>query len=510
MEIILEYLNIIKTYIDWRTLFDVPIIAVLFLILYRTLRASGAWSIGAGIIILILLYSFANLFRLSGIVWIFDKISNIALIALIIIFQPEIRKIFERTASTFRIKKILKESGHLSTLITEAVFKLASSKWGAIIIIPGKESLEPKISGGIPLDAAPSIPLIMSIFDHHSPGHDGAMIIENGKIAKFGCRLPLSTSDKLKNEFGTRHHAALGLSEISDALIITVSEERRVITVFNEGKFNFIKTRNDLKDWIDGHWKEGSSFSPVNVFFKNKGSLILESGLSLVLAAVLWLSIIISVSQVKEITATIPVEYKVADRMVIIGDNPESARVKLSGPISIMNMVNPRDLKATIDLTRSPPGEVEVSIARNTIDLPRDVNLLDVEPANYTVKVHSFNQEKLTIKPQLVGSLPEGYKIDSLEITPETLPVLFTTDKDLVEEAFLTTSPIFLQTISQSTKLVCKVIAPQGILPVNSKQWPDVIVTINLWKAEKDDLLQPEPENIPPRKRYVKKKKKKR
>ncbi len=485
MGFILNYFGIIKGFIDWRTFFDIPIITILFLILYRTLKTSGSWHIGVGIIFLLLLYSLANLFRLTGIVWIFDNLSNIALIALIIIFQPEIRKLFERTASTFRIKKILKESKYLSLLIAESVFKLAANRWGAIIILPGKESLESKISGGVPVNARPSVPLIVSVFDHHSPGQDGAMIIENGEVAKFGCRLPLSTSEKLSNEFGTRHHASMGLSEVSDALIITVSEERRAVSVFHDGIYTPIRKKDELQQKIEEHWQEGSKLLPLKALVKDKGSLVFETGISLILAFVLWFSIMISMHQLKELAVTVPVEYKLPEKMVILGDNnPASIKVKISGPISVINMINTEDLKAVVDLNGSKPGDVDISIDRDNLNIPHDVNLLFVEPGSWKITVNSFNQQDMSVKPQLIGNLPDGFEIDTIEVAPETIPVLFTAELTPFDEAALTTTPIYLQTVTQSTKLICKVIAPEGIIPaVKNRQWPDVIVTLNLKKA---------------------------
>jgi uncharacterized protein (TIGR00159 family) len=488
MGFILDYFGILKGFIDWRAFFDIPIITIVFLILYRTLKASGSWHIGVGIIILLLLYSLSNLFRLTGVVWIFDNLSNIALIALIIIFQPEIRKVFERTASTFRIKKMLKESKYLSLLIAESVFKLAQNRWGAIIILPGKESLESKISGGVPVNAKPSVPLIVSVFDHHSPGHDGAMIIENGEITKFGCRLPLSTSDKLSNEFGTRHHASMGLSEVSDSLIITVSEERRIISVFYEGKYTPIRKKNELQQKIEDHWQEGSKFIPLKALVKSKGSLVFETGISLILAFILWFSIMISMHQLKELAVTIPVEYKVPEKMVMLGDsNPVSVKVKISGPISVINMINTKELKAVVDLNGSKAGDVDISIDRDNLNIPHDVSLLYVEPGSWKVTVNSFNLQDVTIKPQLIGNLPDGFEIDNIDVNPETIPVLLTSELNPFDELVVTTTPIYLQTITQSTKLICKVIAPQGIIPGNNKQWPDVIVTLNLKKTGKEE-----------------------
>ena len=485
MNTILHYLNIFTSYLNWRIFFDVPIIAFLILILYRTLKSSGSWRIGLGILIILILYPLAHVLKFSGISWIFDNLSQIALIGLIIIFQPEIRKIFERAASTLRIKKTIKDSGNISWIITDSVFRLAEVRWGAIIILPGKEPLDSKVSGGIELNARLSIPLILSIFDRHSPGHDGAIIIENGAIVKFGVRLPLSISGKFSNEFGTRHFASLGLSEICDSIVITVSEERGTVSIFHNGNCDIIKNRNILQYRIEDHWKINSNISPLNGAFRKKGSFIREAGISLILAFVLWLSIISSTTQQKQMTLTIPIEYKINEKMIIVGDSPSIARITVSGPVSQMNSLKPEDLMATVDLNHVLPGEVNVSITKSAINLPQGINLVDINPANYHIIMHSFIQQKFVIKPQLVGHLPEGYDIETVETNPNELTAWITSDQTTSDEIFLSTTPIFLQTITQNTKLICNIIAPPGIIPIDNKQWPEVYVNINLKQSEK-------------------------
>jgi len=196
--------------------------------LYRTLLRLGTWKILAGILIALVVFATASLLDLRGIEWIYSNLSQVALIALIVIFQPELRKIFERAAS-LRRSEIGKGASDLTFMVSDAMFALAQQRRGAILVLPGKEPLGEWLSGGLALNADPSLPLIMSIFDPNSPGHDGAIIIENGKLTRFGVRLPVSKTDNLPVEFGTRHHAAMGLSEVSDALVV-VSEERGSIS----------------------------------------------------------------------------------------------------------------------------------------------------------------------------------------------------------------------------------------------------------------------------------------
>ena len=480
MEFFSFNINTILHVIDWRTFVDVPIIALVILVFYRTLRSSGSWRIGLGIVIALFIYLLARIFGLTGISWIFDTLSSIALIALIIIFQPEIRKIFEKTASTLRVKKLLKEGGQLSFVISSAAFDMASRKWGAIIILPGKESITDKVSGGIPMNAHPSVPLLVSLFDPHSPGHDGALIIDNGIIEVFALRLPLSTDDRYNQVFGTRHHASMGLSEISDALIITVSEERGEVSFFKEGIYRVVKEKDQLERIIEEHWRKVSSFSPMKPNGGGiKGKVLGEVFASLGIAFVLWLSITFSMNQVKEMTATVPIEYQLPEQTVITGDKPINTRVKIAGPVAKINLVNPESLIAIVDLADQEAGQREITITRKNLNLPAGITLVNASPASFDISLQSYVEQEVTVKPQMIGKLPPGLEIKSVEVTPSKIPIMYTTTREIKEDMFVTTTPVFLSTIQEDTRIVCNIIAPPGMSPV-MRQWPDVVVYITL------------------------------
>ncbi len=482
MELFSFNINTILQVIDWRTFVDVPLIAMVILLFYRTLRSSGSWRIGLGIVMTLFIYLLARMFGLTGISWIFDTLSSIALIALIIIFQPEIRKIFEKTASTLRIRKLLKEGSQLSFVIANAAFDLARRKWGAIMILPGKESIRDKVSGGIPMNASPSVPLLVSLFDPHSPGHDGALIIDNGIIEVFALRLPLSTDDRYNHVFGTRHHASMGLSEMSDALIVTVSEERGVVSIFREGDYRVIDEKFDLERIIEEHWRKVSSFSPVKGNGgKLKGKVIGEVFASIVIAFVLWLSITFSMNQVKEMSFAVPIEYKLPQQTVIMGDKPANTRIKIAGTVAKINLVNPESLIAIVDLTDNEPGQTEIVISRENLNLPSGITVVNASPSRYEVSLQSYIEHEVKVKPQMIGALPNGLEIKSVEITPSKIPITYTTSREVAEDVFVTTTPIYLTNIKEDSELVCNVIAPPGMSPVG-RQWPDVVVFIKLKK----------------------------
>ena len=203
-------LEMTRELLAWRNLIDVLLIAVGIFVLYRTMRRRGTWKIMAGIMVAMAIFLVANFLELNGIKWIYSNLSNVILIAFIVIFQPELRKIFEQ-AVPLHHRENSDPGKDLIEMIAEGLWQMAEQRRGAIMVFPGREPLQEFVSGGYVLEAKPSYPLLMSIFDPNSPGHDGALIVSKGLFDKFGVRLPVSESSALGEEYGTRHHAAMGL-----------------------------------------------------------------------------------------------------------------------------------------------------------------------------------------------------------------------------------------------------------------------------------------------------------
>jgi uncharacterized protein (TIGR00159 family) len=276
-------LQTIRSLLDWRVTLDILLIAMGFLFLYRTVRTTGTWKVVSGVLLAAVIFMAARILDLRGIEWIYSNLHQVLVLGLIIIFQPEIRKIFERFAS-IGPKEMVAEGAKLSYVLSEVLHELAKKRNGAIIVITGKDTISAWTSKGITLNAEPSFPILMSIFDPNSAGHDGAVVIENGKIACFAMRLPLSKSGNLSEEFGTRHHAAMGLSEVTDALVVAVSEERGAITAFNEGKARTIADKNHLSAQIMAHLQRVASYEVPGVLHVNRSRLIAEFWSSVILS----------------------------------------------------------------------------------------------------------------------------------------------------------------------------------------------------------------------------------
>lgn len=290
----MEFLDLlyqtISGMVNWRVTLDIFLITLVIFSVYRLFKSMGTQKILYGILVAASFLMIARILNLKGIQWIYQTLSPVIVISLIIIFQPEIRRLLEKTASFYRLQGV-REQPDAPRLLSEVVFNLAQRKWGALIVIPGKDSIKSWISEGITINAVPSFPLLTSLFDPHSPGHDGAVILDNSRIQSFAVRLPLSTTENLSPEFGTRHHAALGLSEKTDALIIAVSEERGEITLFSDGKPCKIGRPKDLSKHIQNHFQTWKIDSPFSNSFKSNKRLFLELFGCLLLTVLFWSSV---------------------------------------------------------------------------------------------------------------------------------------------------------------------------------------------------------------------------
>ena len=221
---------------------DIIILALFFGFAFKFFKSRKAGALVSGIAICLAIFILASIFNLSGVKFLLSGIFQIGALAIIIIFQPELRELLERLGSG-SLKSIanLSDKGHKNSSqykavesICNAVQILSVEKTGALIVIERTTQLDDIINTGTILNAEISDSLIRNIFVNRAPLHDGAIIINDGKIAAASCILPLPRRVYVDADLGTRHRAAIGLSEISDALIVVVSEETGIISVAKE------------------------------------------------------------------------------------------------------------------------------------------------------------------------------------------------------------------------------------------------------------------------------------
>lgn len=463
--------------LSWQALLDIALITAGLFFLYRTLARLGTWKIFVGICIAFLVFVFASILNLEGVEWIFKNISHVAVIGMIVIFQPELRKVFEKIVSLYGRKKVNNQR-ETSEIIAETLWKLAKVKSGALIVFPGKESLNDKVSGGYILNGTVSVPLIQSIFDHHSPGHDGAMILDSEKITSFGVRLPISESGKLGEEYGTRHHAAMGISEQSDAMIFIVSEERALVSMFSKGTMTPMQSPADIVSAIDRHNQRLGTFRGEYETALNQKAVAQIATCTLI-ASIFWSSLIVVNQQIIEKVITVPVEYTAPrNGLVLVGDKVNEVKVHLTGTKSDLDSLSAQT-SVIVNLDDVEAGDRVVLVTKENLKLPRNVAILDSVPASLDVTLAEIVQKTVPIVPQLVGKLPEGKKIKNIKVQPDTIQVLAPPDRDGSRTVNASTTPVYLNSIGSSSVLYCKIIAPPSMQPVG-KKWPDIMITIEL------------------------------
>jgi diadenylate cyclase len=474
----LDTFKVLKLMLDWRVILDILLLAAALFLLYRTLHRLGAWKIVAGIFLAIAIFVVASILDLKGIRWLYSNLSQVALIGLVVIFQPEIRKVFERAAS-LRGRGRGRDYTDLIMVVVDTAFSLAGRKRGALFVMPGKEPVERWLSGGVDLNAIPTFPLIMSIFDPNSPGHDGALIIDRGRLTQFGVRLPLSKTDNLSEDFGTRHHAAMGLSEVSDSLVVVVSEESGIITTFRDGKPQKVNDRSDLSKRLISHW-ETIAFHGIEMPKGTKSrELVSQIGLSLIVALVFWSTVILGQMEIREKAFTVPIEYiGIPKRLALAGDQPTEIKLHLTGPKSNLDDITPANLSTRIDLSEALAGRQVLVVSEKNVLLPRSVKLVGASPSSIAVSLEEIVEVEVEVQPQLVGTLPQGLELVSVTVEPKQVKILAPAG-DLEQRSNLMTEPIYLESIKKDVKLSNRIVAPPKIQPAG-KKWPDVQVLIKV------------------------------
>ncbi len=250
MEVLKLMLSTIKN-ISFFSALDILVVAYIFYKLYMLIKETRAEQLLKGIVLIFVLIPISQLLNLTMLNWILNKTITIGVLTIVIIFQPEIRSALEHLGRTaFADKHIFENEETVESVITEvvnAVENLAKSRTGALIVIEQKTGIGEVIKTGTTMDAVISSALLENIFVVNTPLHDGATIIRNDRIISAGCFLPLTNNDKISKKLGTRHRAAIGITETSDALTIIVSEETGNISLAVNGRLVRNYDRDKLK-----------------------------------------------------------------------------------------------------------------------------------------------------------------------------------------------------------------------------------------------------------------------
>lgn len=243
----------------WIDFVDILIVATLFYYILLWLRGTRAIPLIRGLIVILLIYLVGRALNLYTINWLFEKFVAVIAVMLVVLFQPELRRTLERFGRGRLLGRLgfapVPHGSFYVRHIVRAVEQLSESKVGALILLEKVTGLTEYMESGVRLDAMLSAELLVSIFNPKSPLHDGAVVVQGDRILAASCLLPLSESRLLDKRLGTRHRAAVGISELSDALVIVVSEKSGIISLAENGFLTRYLTKDQLEEKLFSLYK---------------------------------------------------------------------------------------------------------------------------------------------------------------------------------------------------------------------------------------------------------------
>ncbi len=369
---------------------DIVLVSMLMYMLIVWFKRSKAVFVLIGLFIIGVVYNAAREFNLQLLAIIFQGFFTVILIAIIVIFQEEIKHLFERVAvwSLNRgapRQQALNLSRNEVQALMRAVTDLAHEKIGALIVIRGKDAIVRHINGGWDLNGELTEPVLKSLFDPHSMGHDGALIVDGNRILQFGCHLPLSKDLKKIPAGGTRHAAALGLAELTDALCIVVSEERGTISIAKDGEIEVVEQPERLNLILQRFYEEthpaGHRQSPFELLTRNPREKII----AVLVTLGLWF-FYVHEGRLTYRSYSIPVEYtNLPSQLEVQEIIPPQIEAAFSGPRRYFYFMSAHRVKLVLNLVNEQQGFVIKPVQKSNLSFPDKLALETVSPTKVKV-----------------------------------------------------------------------------------------------------------------------------
>lgn len=457
---------------------DMGLISVVFYLLLNWLIRSLSRRTLFGFTILFVIYVFARLTGMYLTELLIQTLFIVILIGLVVVFQSDIRRIVDRIGnlSFFNNEESSSYSNTATDIITEATSRMANNRIGALIVIRGKESWERHIDGGIELNGQLTIPLLYSIFNPEAPGHDGAVLLEGDKVVRFGVHLPLSKNMSESHAGGTRHAAALGISEHCDALVIVVSEERGTISLAQDGRLIPLDSNSDLKTRLDEFWNEHYKLQDSTLIDWWKRRNLRTALASVSLAIALWFTFAYPSGTLYR-TYSVPIEYRnlQTSNIAVVDSLPMEARVTLLGSEQAFRSLDPSELVISFNLEEETPTSNELSITQNNLNLSNDLELYDVTPKK--LKIKTVRQIQRPVKIATLGNLPGSLEISELTADPKSVTLIASREIPIPDS--IATETVDLSSIDQSITITKDLFIPKGVtLPAGSPQKVSISIKV--------------------------------
>jgi uncharacterized protein (TIGR00159 family) len=437
-------------------LVDMFVVACLLYLMLSWMRRSMSQPAlrGVGVVVAIfaVLYFPARYFEMYLIEQATGVLFGILVLVSVVVFQSDFRRMLNRCGQWLFSWSDSVQASSTSTVDTlvEITTQLAETSTGALIAIRGNDPWDHHMQGGIELGGRMSPPLLYSLFDHRTAGHDGALLLEGDTAMRFGVHLPLATRLPRESQYGgTRHTAALGLAEVCDAFVIVVSEERGTVSVAQGGTITEVGSAAELKERLDAFWQEhyGDATSLRESWWSQ--SSVQTAVLSVALSALLWWGFAYSPETVYR-SFEVPIEYHNVPSNWRIEGEVSMAQVTLSGPHSAFRATDLDQLAIAFSMEEPAEGTRELAVNGRNLDLPEEITLESADPAAIRVEARPLTSYVLPVSVPLDGELTDSLRLVELQVEPDSVTVIAPEGVNVNQ---IVSEPVRLDSIHQTTTL---------------------------------------------------------
>ncbi len=374
----------------WLDLVDIATVGVLIWLAIRFVRRTRGRRALTGLTLLGGVYLLARALDLQLTASLFQGFFAVLLLVIVVVFQEDLRRLFEQLGTLRRGSSPEDRRGVDSAdAIVRAVARLAANRVGALIVLPQRESIESHVEGGIALDGRVSEPLLLSLFDSSSPGHDGAVILRGSRLERFAVHLPLSVNRAALGSGGTRHAAALGLSERCDATCVVVSEERGTVSIARDGAIRALARAQDLA--LELRALRGEHEPEPRPWWRDRAGL--DAALAAAGALALWL-VFVPGSALTEVTVMARVKVtNLPDDLEIESIEPAEVEIRLRGLRRDLVLSEPDQVTVRVDAYLARLGRRTFALDEDSVRRPDALDIVAIDPDRIKLSLRPASAE---------------------------------------------------------------------------------------------------------------------
>ncbi|PIE61769.1 MAG: DisA protein [Desulfobacterales bacterium] len=409
----------------WQDALDIFLNAYLLFRLYVLFRGTNVLRVILAVCLLWMFHRSAGSMGLVVTNWAMQGVITAATFIIIIVFRNEISAVIQiRDLKSFFWGIPRHQRNTPLDIIIDSALDLAQRKIGALIVLPLKQGVENIVKDGIFLQANLSREMLTAIFWSDNPLHDGAAVIQGDRIIRAGAILPLTHRRDLASTYGTRHRAALGLTESSDAIVLVISEERGQISLVKDNQIHPIRKSSDARQALKAMLARYAGKEADDRGLRRRGrELALAALLCLLITSGLWYNF----SRGMETLASheIPIEFTNPDsRLKLTKASVSDVKLLISGAKPLINALKPEQLAVKINLVEAATGVNTLRLTRKNIILPPGIRLKRIEPTQIEITLDALTEKKLPVQPYWTGRLPEGYIMKKARAIPSEVTVM--------------------------------------------------------------------------------------